>query len=121
MRGITPVRSSTTKKFNFWAAAAIAAFIVGTATAPASAGESTAADNANGVFYYSSLTGGPKQITDPEIGQCYPVIAGFGPNNQTDEQAVVYADLGCALLGNPIQPGDSGGTVAFNSVRFEDI
>lgn len=121
MQIITPTRKSNTKMTKRWATAAAAACIVGMVAAPASAAEGTVADNARGAFYYTSVTGGPKQITDPEIGQCYPVVGGFGPSNQTDARAVVYVDLGCALLGNPIQPGDTGGTIVFNSVRFEAV
>jgi hypothetical protein len=82
------------------------------------AGPASAFANASGTFYYTDLLGGNQQVVNPALGPCHLVSTlGTSVDNQTNATAVLYTDLSCALLANPVPPGSTV-TFVFKSFRF---
>jgi hypothetical protein len=122
MRSTAPTQRSSRKTIRRLSLGAAAlACAAGLSIAPASAAPSApTGTQATGTFFYTNL-GTPQQLHNPVNGICYPIPAGGSPNNQTNARAVVYVGPSCALFGNPIEPGDTGNSVLFLSVRFEPV
>ncbi|WP_049556311.1 hypothetical protein [Nonomuraea sp. SBT364] len=98
--------------------AALSLALAVTGAASTMAAPALAASNASGTFYYTDLIGGSQQIHNPTLGPCHLVsTVGTSANNLTDATAVLYTDLSCALLANPVPPG-SNITFVFKSFRF---
>ncbi|WP_345618999.1 hypothetical protein [Streptomyces ziwulingensis] len=117
-----PQQESTRKPAKRLAAGiAAAACMVGLAVGPASAStSSTAGAQATGTFHYVGI-GTPLQITNPSNGTCYQIPLSSSPVNLTNARAVVYTLPSCTGFGAPVEPGDTGDQLLFNSVRFEAV